>query len=517
MTESGNIHDSNIDLRVDGTFFKGKVNFDFEELLPPVPTWARDQVEPRYVSIRKVDDPIILWEKIKDAEYVLIGGRLAYEIACDKNLPFEVIVRHFANKDEVKRFILEQRLLHEYISDFQKGVLVLKYKDLLISQGKKNMSKGGKGFQISEKDKINTWEYLANLAGYSRSTLWQVDKIIKNLQDVEIWRKLTNGEIRINKVYENFNGWNKESVNDNLKITNAKYYIDERCKYQVVYIHPKWNLSNQISNHNRFIEDLMSMNIDEITYDKFSTLFLQFPSKYIGETFEMIRLWGFNVTDLLTVKHESILYDSEFAEQVHENLFICKKNNNGAPIRSTVSKLPSVIAQDQVFSYIETLYPEGYCKLTVFTGARSGWESYDFDKASNSMVLQLDNSTAKSQPISNKLPTIQESAERTLRNDFEKYPSENRSIDLIPYLETNNGKLFHGDVLDVLRTLPDASVDLINTSPPYNLHSHHKGNKKIRCYSDHMPEDQYQAWQLEVLQECFRILKPTGSLLDITL
>jgi modification methylase len=73
-----------------------------------------------------------------------------------------------------------------------------------------------------------------------------------------------------------------------------------------------------------------------------------------------------------------------------------------------------------------------------------------------------------------------------------------------------------GDCLEVMRTLPDECVDLIITSPPYNLgKTHHTGNNTFKSYSeynDDMPEALYQQWQIEVLQECFRILKPSGSL-----
>ena len=36
--------------------------------------------------------------------------------------------------------------------------------------------------------------------------------------------------------------------------------------------------------------------------------------------------------------------------------------------------------------------------------------------------------------------------------------------------------------------------------------------KRQKTYEDNMPEEEYQKWQIEVLQECFRILKHDGSL-----
>ena len=72
------------------------------------------------------------------------------------------------------------------------------------------------------------------------------------------------------------------------------------------------------------------------------------------------------------------------------------------------------------------------------------------------------------------------------------------------------------DCLEGLRALEDESVDLIITSPPYNLgKSHHTGNNHFKAYTDYdddMPEELYQKWQVEILNECYRVLKKDGSL-----
>jgi site-specific DNA-methyltransferase (adenine-specific) len=41
-----------------------------------------------------------------------------------------------------------------------------------------------------------------------------------------------------------------------------------------------------------------------------------------------------------------------------------------------------------------------------------------------------------------------------------------------PYYETENGKLYHGDCLEVMRELESGSVDLILTDPPYDAKTH---------------------------------------------
>ncbi|PSR20030.1 MAG: site-specific DNA-methyltransferase [Sulfobacillus acidophilus] len=86
-----------------------------------------------------------------------------------------------------------------------------------------------------------------------------------------------------------------------------------------------------------------------------------------------------------------------------------------------------------------------------------------------------------------------------------------------------------GDALAVLRHLPDACVDLVITSPPYNLRNStgnglkHPGHQKRWAnpalaqgydtgYTDDLPHDAYVAWQRSILAELWRVIKPTGAI-----
>lgn len=79
-------------------------------------------------------------------------------------------------------------------------------------------------------------------------------------------------------------------------------------------------------------------------------------------------------------------------------------------------------------------------------------------------------------------------------------------------LELNT--IYNSDCLEGMEQLPDNSINVIITSPPYNLgETHHTGGKRFKAYnmfSDNMPEPEYQNWQLKILNECYRILKPDG-------
>jgi site-specific DNA-methyltransferase (adenine-specific) len=70
-----------------------------------------------------------------------------------------------------------------------------------------------------------------------------------------------------------------------------------------------------------------------------------------------------------------------------------------------------------------------------------------------------------------------------------------------------------GDSLKLMKAMPSESIDIVVTSPPYNLgNDHHTDTYRHHPYDDDLPEVDYQAWQIEVLGEIFRLLKPAGWL-----
>ena len=75
-------------------------------------------------------------------------------------------------------------------------------------------------------------------------------------------------------------------------------------------------------------------------------------------------------------------------------------------------------------------------------------------------------------------------------------------------------KIIQGDSSLILKTLESESVDLVITSPPYNLgNKHHTGNYYHKQYNDNLPEKKYQSQQSNVLNELYRIVKNSGSCL----
>ena len=79
-----------------------------------------------------------------------------------------------------------------------------------------------------------------------------------------------------------------------------------------------------------------------------------------------------------------------------------------------------------------------------------------------------------------------------------------------PRFELKAGKatlrFFHGDCVDVLSELPEATVGVVVTSPPYNL------GIKYRSYRDDMPRREYLNWTDKWVRAVTRVLAPQGSL-----
>lgn len=102
--------------------------------------------------------------------------------------------------------------------------------------------------------------------------------------------------------------------------------------------------------------------------------------------------------------------------------------------------------------------------------------------------------------------------------------NKNRAMDV----SKNVNKIIHGDCLEVMKTMPDKSIDIIITSPPYNLlNSTGNGLKKntnrgkwknaaikqgYMEYEDNMPYPEYIKWQQKCIKEMHRLIKDDGAI-----
>ena len=80
-------------------------------------------------------------------------------------------------------------------------------------------------------------------------------------------------------------------------------------------------------------------------------------------------------------------------------------------------------------------------------------------------------------------------------------------------------KLLHGDCLEVMKTIPDARIDLTITSPPYNMRTRVRNgkyttreksehfSKKYEHFDDALPINEFYEFHSKVLNELLRVSK----------
>jgi modification methylase len=89
-------------------------------------------------------------------------------------------------------------------------------------------------------------------------------------------------------------------------------------------------------------------------------------------------------------------------------------------------------------------------------------------------------------------------------------------------------KIICADCLEIMKKIPDNSIDLVVTSPPYNLKNSTGNGMKANTksgkwagaalqngYSHHndcMPHDEYAKWQKDCLMEMYRVIKNDGAI-----
>ena len=84
-------------------------------------------------------------------------------------------------------------------------------------------------------------------------------------------------------------------------------------------------------------------------------------------------------------------------------------------------------------------------------------------------------------------------------------------------MENKKYELMNGDCIESMKSMPDNSVDLVFTSPPYNMNLRIRNGKycsrqivkeistKYQNYDDNLPMDDYLEFNRRVLNECLRV------------
>ena len=102
-----------------------------------------------------------------------------------------------------------------------------------------------------------------------------------------------------------------------------------------------------------------------------------------------------------------------------------------------------------------------------------------------------------------------------------------KSAGIAPYYDDGQVTIYHGDCAEILPTLEP--VDLVVTSPPYNMGLVPGGNGRgmyrpgasnkagrfregYGAHGDALPQDEYDAWQRDILRRCWDRLGEDGAI-----
>lgn len=141
-------------------------------------------------------DALVLWGD------VLIDGHNRYSICRKHAIPFNTVQNtSFQSMDDVHLWMIDNHLGRRSVSDFQRGVLALRKKEIvsarLARESEEPSAASSPDDQGDKPEKDLTREAMARAARLSSATLGQIEKIQKTAAP-ELVRAIKSGEISIN-------------------------------------------------------------------------------------------------------------------------------------------------------------------------------------------------------------------------------------------------------------------------------------------------------------------------------
>ena len=137
-------------------------------------------------------DALVLWGEL------LVDGHNRYGICQKHGLPFQTVQNtRFSSIEDVHLWMIDQHLGRRSVSDFQRGVLALRKKEIVASRAKVVVPVDSPDAAVPAPEKLNTRESIAKAARISSNTVVQIEKIQKSAAP-ELVEAVKQGQISIN-------------------------------------------------------------------------------------------------------------------------------------------------------------------------------------------------------------------------------------------------------------------------------------------------------------------------------
>jgi hypothetical protein len=180
------------------------------ELLDAVPPLTDEEYSALEESIKRegVRDPLVVWGE------TIVDGHNRYSICQQNSIPFEVIQRDFADREEARAWAIRNQLARRNLTPQQRLKLAKKLEPIIREQARERQSRAGKEHgrgqeeklrqelvePISDPHQLKTDTQVGKLAGLSPETVRRYNKVEKEAP--EIFARVESNEISINKGYD---------------------------------------------------------------------------------------------------------------------------------------------------------------------------------------------------------------------------------------------------------------------------------------------------------------------------
>ena len=290
-----------------------EIKEEFKNLIPALSAEEYTQLEANILN-EGIREPIITWNGY------IIDGHNRYDIATRFDLEYKTTSKHFATEESVKEWMILNQFGRRNLSNYQRSVLALQLEEVFKEKAKDNLSKGGKGFLISEK--VNTNKEISNIANVGKDTIAKVKKIQEKAPE-EVKQKLATGEVSINAAYKEIKKEEKkeqriEEINKQLIEIETGNMPELEGLFDVISVDPPWNYEGENKNITSFdsvgrrvanpYPEMKTEQIKkiELPLKKDSIVFLWTTHKFLPDAFQILKEWNLEYKATLVWNKEKI-------------------------------------------------------------------------------------------------------------------------------------------------------------------------------------------------------------------
>ena len=180
------------------------IDKEFEELLPVLTMEEFERLEQGILQNGLLDS-IKVWEEPGTGRYIIIDGHNRYRILKKNGMTLNswnykiIYASELKNREDVKRWMLEQQLGRRNLSETEKYEIVQKFKSVFEKRAKQNQSLGGKG--STNLPKVDTRKEMAKAAGVSEGTYRKIDVVMKSGNE-DLKQKLRKKQVSVDAAYK---------------------------------------------------------------------------------------------------------------------------------------------------------------------------------------------------------------------------------------------------------------------------------------------------------------------------